>query len=338
MVAVTGSVYQSDPDPAPDAGFLPGEIRHLVAGNCGRLLDLRRTPVLVTRVMPGTGFFEVEIGAFEDAGARWLVPLEDVTSYQFAAGGRVAGRTAMAEMRAAVARCDVRVTVAAGPAAWARSLRVLRAERSRAAAWLAHAGAPEQFDPLPYLEAATGWADAAGWLTAYLASRDLAGLEAAFSAGYVSNPWAGDLVLAHLTVLAELGLGPLSARAIRDPDAFTGQWSRPRRAEHILARTAFAQELWARATRPVTVYRGIGLTGDGTRDRQPASRLPVVSASLSRRVAESHFGSDQATAGVLYRQPLEPGRVCMTFLETAAMNRQYAEAEAVLLAGRAVLF
>jgi hypothetical protein len=331
-------VYQSDPDPAPDAGFLPGELRHLVAGNRGRLLDLRRTPVLVTKVTPGSGFFEVEIGAFEDAGARWLVPLEDVTRYQFPAGGRVASRRTLAELRAAVARYDVRVTVAAGPAARARAVRLLRAERSRAAAWLASAGAPERFDPLPYLESATGWADAADWLTAYLASRGLAGLEAAFAAGYVSNPWAGDLVLAHLTVLAELGLGPLSARAIRDPGAFAGQWSRPRRAEHLLARTGFAQELWARAAPPVTVYRGIGLAGDGAQGRPTASRLPVVSASLSRRVAESHFGSDRATAGALYRQPLEPGRVFMTCLETAAMNRQYAEAEAVLLAGRGPFF
>lgn len=334
---MTGSVYQSDPDQAPDAGFLPGELRHLVAGNRGRLLDLRRTPVLVTRVSPASGFFEVEIGAFEDAGAHWLVPLEDVTSYQFAAGGRVASRRPLAELRAAVARCDVRVSVAAGQVARARALRRLRAERSRAAAWLASAGAPERFDPLPYLETGSGWAEAAGWLTSYVASRDLAGLEAVFSAGYVSNPWAGDLVLAHLTVLAELGLGPLSARAIRDPAAFAGQWSRPRRAEHLLARTGFAQELWARAAGPVTIYHGIGLAGDGRR-AAPASQLPVVSASLSHQVAESHFGSGRAIAGALYRQPLEPGRVFMTFLETAAMNRQYAEAEAVLLAGRGPFF
>jgi hypothetical protein len=335
---MTGSVYQSDPEPAPDAGFLPGELRHLIAGNHGRLLDLRRTPVLVTRVTPASGFFEVEIGAFEDAGARWLVPLEDVTSYQFQPEGRVAGRRTLAELRAAVARCDVRVTVAAGPAARSRALRRLRAERSRAAAWLASTGAPERFDPQPFLDSATGWAEAAGWLTSYLAERDLAGLEAAFSAGYVSNPWAGDLVLAHLTVLAELGLGPLSARAIRDPGAFEGQWSRARRVEHLLARTGFAQELWARADRTVTVFRGVGLAGDAPRDRTTPGRLPVVSASLSRQVAESHFGSGQAVAGALYRQPLEPGRVFMTFLETAAMNRLYAEAEAVLLAGRGPLF
>ncbi|HEY6278685.1 MAG TPA: hypothetical protein VIX86_20425 [Streptosporangiaceae bacterium] len=332
------SVYQSDPDAAPDSEFLPGELRHLVAGNRGRLLDLRRTPVLVTQVSPGTGFFEVEIGAFEDAGARWLVPVEDVASYQFAAGGRTAGRVVVDELRAAVARCDVQVTVTSGPAAQAVAHRRLRAERTRAAAWLASAGAPEHFDPLPHIEGATGWADAAGWLTGYLASRNLAGLEEAFSAGYVSNPWAGDLVLAHLTVLAELGLGTLSGRAIRDPDAFTGEWSRPRRAAHILARTGFAQELWARAGRPVTVYRGIGLPGDAGRDGKLAGQLPVISASLSRRVAESHFGSDRAAAGALYRQPLQPERVFMTFLETPAMNRQYAEAEAVLLPGDAPFF
>jgi hypothetical protein len=68
-VGVAESIYQSDPDAAPDSELLPGEPRHLVAGNRGRLLDPRRTPVHVTAVSPELGFFEVEIDAFEDARA-----------------------------------------------------------------------------------------------------------------------------------------------------------------------------------------------------------------------------------------------------------------------------
>jgi hypothetical protein len=68
-VGVAESIYQSDPDAAPDSELLPGEPRHLVAGNGGRLLDPRRTPVHVTAVSPELGFFEVEIDAFEDARA-----------------------------------------------------------------------------------------------------------------------------------------------------------------------------------------------------------------------------------------------------------------------------
>jgi hypothetical protein len=77
-------IYESDPEAAPDSEFVPGELALLVAGNRGRLLDGRRTPVTVTAVRPATGDFEIEVGAFEDAGARWLLPLQDVGRFQFA--------------------------------------------------------------------------------------------------------------------------------------------------------------------------------------------------------------------------------------------------------------
>jgi hypothetical protein len=67
--------------------------------------------------------------------------------------------------------------------------------------------------------------------------------------------------------------------------------------------------------------------------RPGRGQSPLISASLSRAVADSHFRSPGAAAAVLYRQLLAPERILMTFLETAAMSRQFREAEAVLLAG-----
>lgn len=330
---MTGSVYQSDPGAAPDSGFVPGGLRHLVAGNRGRLLDARRTPVRVTAVRAEAGFFEVEVQAFEDAGARWLVPVESAGSYQFAAGGATAAGTGLRALRAAAARCDVQVSIAAGPAARGQARRRLAAERVRAGRWLTGHGAPAGFDPGPFIDGRAGWPQAQRWLGGYLAGRGLAAIEDQISAGYVSNPWAGDLVLGHLIVLAELGFGPLTARAPRDPEIFAGDWTKPRRAGHILARMGFTQALWRRAHGPVTLYRGAALPGQPATAGSPGQRRsPLISASFSREVADSHFQSQQAAA--LYRQPLAPGQLFMTFLETAAMNRQFREAEAVLLTGQ----
>jgi hypothetical protein len=205
---MAGSVYQSDPGAAPDSEFVPGGLRHLVAGNRGRLLDARRTPVHVTGVWPQTGFFEVEINAFEDVGARWLVPLESVSSYQFAAGGVTAGGADLAALREAVARCDVQITVTAGPAAREHAQRRLAGECSRAEVWLTGHGAPAGFDPQPFISTCPGWPQAQDWLGGYLASRGLAAIEEQITAGYVSNPWAGDLVLGHLIVMANSGSAP----------------------------------------------------------------------------------------------------------------------------------
>ena len=141
---MAGSVYQSDPNATPDSEFLPGGLHHLVAGNRGRLLDARRTPVHVTGVRAETGFFEVEVNAFEDTGARWLVPLESASSYQFAAGGAMAAGPGLEALREAVARCDVQITITAGRAAREHAQRRLAQECSRADAWLTGHGAPGQ--------------------------------------------------------------------------------------------------------------------------------------------------------------------------------------------------
>ena len=331
---MAGSVYQSDPNATPDSEFLPGGLHHLVAGNRGRLLDARRTPVHVTGVWAETGFFAVEVDAFEDTGARWLVPLESVSSYQFAVGGAMAAGPGLEALREAVARCDVQVTITAGRAAREHAQRRLAEQCSRADAWLTGHGAPASFDPQPLLGASSGWPQAQHWLESYLAGRGLAGIEEQITSGYVSNPWAGDLVLGHLIVLAELGLGTLAARAPRDPEIFTGDWSKHRRADHILARAGFVQALWRRASGTVTLYRGVALHDRPARADSPSRRQsPLISATFSREVAESHFRSPGAGAAVLYRRQLAPGWLFMTFLETAAMNRQFQEAEAVLLAG-----
>jgi hypothetical protein len=332
---VTDSVYQSDPNQAPDSAFLPGEPRHLVVGNHGRLLDPRRTPVHVTGVLPGSGFFEVQIDAFEDAGTRWLIPLEEVTSYQFADGGAIAGPDAERQLHAAIAQHDVTVTVTAGEVARLRTAGRLDAETSRAAEWLTSVGAPVRFDPVPLT--GEGWPAAASWFDRYLSQRDLAQMEERFASAYVSNPWSGDLVLGHLTVIAELGLGSLTARAIRDRNCFSGRWTRERRADHILARIGFVRALWARADGDITLHRGVATQADTTA-RPRRGRSPLVSASFSRDVAKSHFGSSAAVAGALYRQRLQPERLFMTFLETKAMNGIYKEAEALLLADGGVFF
>jgi hypothetical protein len=65
-----GAFYEDDPEMAPDSAFESGRLDHLMVGNEGRLLDARRTPVRVVGLRPEFAFFEVEVLAFEDRGAR----------------------------------------------------------------------------------------------------------------------------------------------------------------------------------------------------------------------------------------------------------------------------
>ncbi|MGH3263230.1 MAG: hypothetical protein ACRDNS_14675 [Trebonia sp.] len=87
-------VYQSDPDAAPDAEFVRGELSLAVPGNRARLLDARRTPLLLTDVIAQRGEIEVLVEAFEHKGVRWRLPLWEIARLQFtptAPGHRLTG-------------------------------------------------------------------------------------------------------------------------------------------------------------------------------------------------------------------------------------------------------
>jgi hypothetical protein len=296
-------IYEHDANAAPDADFAPGRLADLVTGNRGRLLDPRRTPVTIVGIAVETGQFLVRVEAFEDAGAVWEVAFEDAGRFQFARGG---AQTATAQLEAAVARFDRPLTIEGR----APALDRLTEEREAAREWLI--ALPELGS---YVAERVG--EPALWraLEAFMDSRGVLALERAFARRFVSNPWSGELVKGHAIVLAELGLCPFRGKVVRNPALFEGDWSRARRATHLLARLAFVHELFGG---PVTVYRG-------AREPETAS---FVSASFSRAVAEANV---EGRAGVVRDWVVPPERLFMTFMETEALNRPYREAEAVLL-------
>jgi hypothetical protein len=82
------------------------------------------------------------------------------------------------------------------------------------------------------------------------------------------------------------------------------------------------------------LYRGIGLQEQAALQ---ARAVPLISATFSRAVAESHFNSERSPAAALLRCRLPVERLFMTFLETLAMNNQYLEADAVLFGNGGLL-
>jgi hypothetical protein len=327
---VSDAIYQSDPDAAPDTEFVPGDFEHLVIGNRGRLLDARRTPITVTAVAPATASFEVEIGAFEDSGARWELPLEQLHRFQFALDVAVAPPEAVAELRAAAAKFDRALRIDCDPAAREQTLALISDARASVRGLLARDPLIASLDPSDHIARRTGEPRLYALLEEFLAANDVLELDRRFSATFVSNPGSGELVKGHAIVLAELGLCPYDAAVVRDPQLFEEDLSKPQRARHLIARLAFVHELWSLLRHDtVTLYRGTAVDGPlGT----PA-RSSFVSTTFSRAVAEAHFEGGPATqAAVLWRRRTPVGRLFMTFLETPAMNERFREAEAVVIA------
>ncbi len=310
---------------APDSDFEPARLAHLVTGNEGRLLDLRRTPVRVVEIREDSGMFVVELLAFEDVGALWESPFEAILGrYQLALGSATASPNDVERFEATIARLDEPLSIPVEPEARQATEQRIAEVRLAVAAWLdRHA----RFDPADLdLTRTTGhdllYGDLAGWMR----SRDLLEIETAFATRFVRNPNSGELVKGHRIVLAELGLCPFEGRAVRDPTLFDGAWSHERRQDHIVARMAFVRELLTRAGHDeLVLFRGMATEGVV----RPAHNLSFLSSTPSREVAES-FCKGGRTA-ILIRHTVPVRRVFMTYLETLEMNRMYKEVEVVLL-------
>jgi len=327
MFGVSDEIYESDPDAAPDDDYVVGQLRHAVVGNQGRLRDARRTPLSITSVEPERGEIEVRIEAFEDCGARWRLPAWEISHIQFRTASPDASREVVAALRSAAERFDrplrLDATSEAGAETHRRISHVRRVAREKLI------GAVAAVDLAELVMAREGDAALQAVVEELLSERDLLDLDRQLSTAMVTNPRSGELVKGHAIVLAELGLCPYSGTVVRDPELFCGPWSRDRRREHIIARTAFVQELWSSLVRePLTLYRAAATEGP-LPARDAAS---FVSCTFSTAVAEAHFaGGPSTTCAVMWRQTVTPERLFMTFLETAAMNRQFKEAEAILI-------
>ena len=321
---MAAAIYASDPNQAPDSDFVPGELRHLVTGSPGRLRDARRTPITVTAVRPDVGAFEVEVGAFEDAGARWELSLEEISRFQFVRGGPVAPPETLAELDNALRRFDRALVIDPDPAARQETLR--RIDRVRADVRIE---LPAPLDLAALVRARAGDPELFTLLDEFIADRDVADLERRFTGAFVSNPRSGEFVKGHAIVLAELGLCPYRGKIVRDPGVFEGAGRKERRAEHLIARLAFTSGLWsAIGEETVTLYRGAAVEGQ----LPEPSLSSFVSATFSHDVAAAHFeGGPTTRTAVLWRQRVPVARLLMTFLETRAMNGRFREAEALLV-------
>jgi hypothetical protein len=323
------SIHQSDPDARPDEEFEAGEPAHLVVGSAGRLLDARRTPIRIVDLDDRTGQFTVEICAFEDAGTRWMLPHEDVGRFQFEKNGPTNSAGRVREIEAIIERLDRPMTIPCDEDARADTQRRVEADMQQVRRWLrAHSTFLAEAGELPDPEQRAGDVRLLDDLARFLKERDLWDIEDAFATTFVSAPF-GELIKGHRIVIAEMGLVPYEGKIIRDETMFDEPWTRPRRAAHIIARLAFIRALAGElGIDHFTLYRGVSSAGP---IRGPRNET-FISATFSRAVAESLAGAHGPDGtGRLMRQAVPVERIFMTYLETIHMNRQYREAEAILL-------
>jgi len=330
------AVYQSDPEMASDTGFEPGALHHLVPGNTGRMLDARRTPVRVVGLRTDLALVELEVLAFEDRGARWELPANAVDRYQFAMGEPRAPDAVVATLVDVERSFGEPLDIPIDTDARRSTLDRLATERAMAVAWLDAHSRWASDAPALDLTAAGGDPQLFADLADFLEARGLAAMDATVMRQYVSHPGAWEVVTGHAIVAAELGLAAYRGPAVRDPSRMSGDWSRERRADHLVARMAFTSAMLTLAGHTtVELYRGMSFEHRFEWRRSG----PFTSATFERSLAEqqSTLGPNRSMA-LLAIQRVPVDRLIATYHETAAMNAAYQEHEALLIAADDTLF
>jgi len=322
-------IYENAPLIEKDEGFELAHLAHLVIGNQARLLDPRRTPVKIVDLQKNIAAFSVEITAFEDKGAIWQLPLWYVHKFQFQKNAKRLPVLDADILQKLVDKYNRNVELEFNHSATASTLCKLEDYRRQADEWLCKHSAfiqqKQEVDLTSPIGKSSLQADLARWFRQF----DLHDLDTQFADNYVSNPASTELIKGHRMVLADMGLCPYQGGIQRDPELFSGVWTREIRTLHILTRMAFVQGLFLRlGYEKLPLFRAIYSDDEIERPRNQG----FVSTTFSSSVASSLFESGQTCEmAIMTWQKVPVKRLFMTHIETERLNQPYREAEAILL-------
>jgi hypothetical protein len=320
-------VHQFDTEMRPDSEFQAGELKFLCVGNRCRLMDARRTPGVIESVSP-EGFFRWRISTFEDQGKYWDVPVEHVVHYQFALDSHMLPPEQIKALEAQIEACSQPLSIPAQPRRRSETENKISQAEGLASAWLAKnaASLPSQISVDSLLrEQSQAIGDC---LIDYMKSLGLGEQEELTSRIYVLNPFSGEWIKGLQITSAELGLKDFVGIAPRTTDIFYGPGSRQMRQTYIVHRLAFVRAMFKSfGYREVILFRGMASEGDWRARQHPF----FSSWTFSKEVAEAFATSKRAKHSYLLKRTFPIEKLFLTYVETAAMNKQYREREAVVI-------
>ena len=179
------------------------------------------------------GLATVRILAFEDKGALWDVPYEEVGKYQFKKTSARASAVALEGIQQAITRFDRLLEISGEAGKKEQTVRAIADEREHAKMWLLqHSRFFQSGAAIP-----DGVAEGPCLLIAdtqtYMAERQVLSMETFFTRQYVSYCY-NESVKAHRIAIAELGLAPYKGKIPRNPFQLTGALSLEHRKDHVI--------------------------------------------------------------------------------------------------------
>ena len=325
-------IYQFNKHRLPDTEFVPGTITFLVEGNYCRLLDGRRTPGMIEKYFDDSAMFRWRIMDFEDKGKYWDVPAEGVTRYQFAKDARRLDTRRTKEIEASIRKYQTKLTIEAVETKRHRTESEIKAVEQVTTDWLENNSTFFRNQEQLNFKTRTGPNSLAEDLASYMVSVGMDKIEQKTADIIVLNPNSGEWIKGMAIVLAEMGLVPYRDKIPRTRDIFEGLGGKENRRNYLIHRLAFVRAYFHfLGIKEVTLYRGMATEWEW--GERPSSRT-FVSFTFSIKLAGSHCDFNRNSDdkhSYLLKRTFSVEDLFMTNLETDAMNKQYKEAEALVL-------
>ena len=326
------SIYQYNKNRLPDEAFLPGEIAFLVKGNHCRLLDGRRTPGVIGEYNDESAMFRWRITDFEDKGKYWEVPAEGIVRYQFTKDAKKLDIERIKEINSSIKKYQKMLTIKIVQEKKRQTEVEIQKVGRSISNWLKNNSVFFKNQERLDFKSRKGSASLAKDFTRYMKSVGMKAIEQRTADILVLNPNSGEWIKGMAIVLAEMGLVPYKDKIPRTRDIFEGLGEKDKRRNYLIHRLAFVRAFFhLLGIEDVTLYRGMSTERKwGKR----ASARTFVSFTFNSKIAKAYCvfsrDSDFKHSYFLKRTfPVE--KLFMTYLETAAMNMRYKEAEAFVL-------
>lgn len=326
-------MYQRDDNILPDSEFLKGHLSFLVVGNRGRMLDARRTPIQINSCHFERGLFRLEILNFEDKGAIWEIPVEEVSRFQFEKDSKCLVPSEVKLIESLLQPFLEEVQIDAHHLdKYKTNLKIdeLKPTTSR---WLEEES--EFFKSNQQLNTTdlTGSVELRRDCINYLAQYHLEEIDHEVAAQWVSQN-GGELIKLLQINMARSGLVDYQGQIVRDGQLLNDMGGQKVIQDYILHRLAFVRSFFEKLKLThLTLYRGMSSEHGWRPPKKSWSSWTPLLKVANHHADFEDFGQHQGQSkdSYLFKRTFSIDKVFMTYFETEGFNQQWKETEVLIM-------
>ena len=314
----------------PDNEFIEGNTSLLVEGNHCRLLDGRRTTGVIEKYFEDCGMFRWRITKYEDAGKYWDLPAESVKSFQFEKASLRLNDDQIKRINGLIMEFDKDIEIEAKEIDASNTEKEIKETKEEIEGWIKANSLFLKSGEEINFSSREGSKLLGKDLRSYMQSIGMLEVEIKTAETMVLNPNSGEWIKGMNIVLGEMGLITYRGKMPRTKDIFKGLGEKNNRKKYLINRLAFIRAYFSMLNiDEVVLYRGMS----NEKKWRKVNRT-YLNCTFSLEVAKAFSDFERESKyknSYLVKMTYPIDKLFMTYLETEAMNRQYKEAEALVL-------